>query len=511
MKQQGIVYLVGAGPGDPGLLTLRGAELLGRADVVVYDALVNGDLLRLAPRTAEIIFAGKRSRDHAIPQEELNQLLVQKAKEGKCVVRLKGGDPYIFGRGGEEAEELAAAHVPFEVVSGVSSIVAAPNYAGIPLTHREHCSSFTVITGHEDPSREASSLDFERLAAIPGTKVVLMGVERIGQLTERLIKHGMPPETPVAMVRWGTTGRQQSIEGTLQNIAAVAAEKKFAAPAVTIIGDVVKLRAKLNWFEKRPLFGRRIVVTRTREQASQLSRQLLELGAEVLEIPTIKIAPPDDHQPLVDALVGIGSYDWLIFTSPNGVSTFFDYFFKTYEDVRDLGALKIAAVGPGTAAKLKELHLKVDLMPDEYVTKKIASAFANFESIENLKMFIARAQVANPDLPSVLQEMGAIVDDVACYKTVPETDDRTGAAAAMLETGADWITFTSSSTVENFHARFDLPKLITQFPTLKLASIGPETSKAVATLGLKPQLEAKDHTIEGIVKGLLQANRVGHK
>jgi len=508
MKPKGMVYLVGAGPGDASLLTLRGAELLQRADVVVYDALVNADLLRLAGKATEIIFAGKRSREHAIPQEEINQLLVQKAKEGKSVVRLKGGDPYIFGRGGEEAEELAAAHVGFEVVPGVSSIVAGPNYAGIPLTHRDHCSSFTVITGHEDPAKEGSSVDFELLAKIPGTKVVLMGVERIGQVANRLIEYGMSPETPVGMVRWGTTGRQQSIEGKLGNIAEIVAEKKFAAPAVTVIGDVVKLRQKLNWFEKRPLFGSRVVVTRTRDHASQLSRQLLDLGAEVLEIPTIKIMPPDDHQALVDVLLGIGSYDWLIFTSPNGVTTFFDYFFKSYEDVRDLGAVRIAAVGPGTAAKVSELHLKVDVMPEQYVASRIAGAIAKFESVDNLKMLLLRAQVANPELPKALEEMGAIVDDVACYKTVPETEDRTGAAANLLESGADWVTFTSSSTVENFHARFDLPKLLKQFPRMKVASIGPETSKALSLLGLNPHVEAREHTVEGVAKSLLHAQKV---
>jgi uroporphyrinogen III methyltransferase/synthase len=508
MKPKGMVYLVGAGPGDAGLLTLRGAELLQRADVIVYDALVNADLLRLAGKTAEIIFAGKRAREHAIPQEEINQLLIQKAREGKSVVRLKGGDPYIFGRGGEEAEELAGARVGFEVVPGVSSIVAGPNYAGIPLTHRDHSSSFTVITGHEDPAKEGSSLDFDQLAKIPGTKVVLMGVERIGQVADQLMKHGMSAETPVGMVRWGTTGRQQSIEGKLGNIAEIVAEKKFAAPAVTVIGDVVKLRQKLNWFEKRPLFGTRVIVTRTRDQASQLSRQLLDLGAEVMEIPTIKIVPPDEHQDLVDVLVGIGSYDWLIFTSPNGVTTFFDYFFKTYEDLRDLGAVRIAAVGPGTATKLTELHLKVDVMPDQYVSSRIAAALAKFESLDNLKMLILRAQVANQELPKALEEMGAIVDDVACYKTVPETEDRTGAAASLLESGADWVTFTSSSTVENFHARFDLPKLLKQFTGMKLASIGPETTKALSALGLTPKVEAREHTIEGLAKSLLHAHKL---
>src|SRR5439155_12233404 len=364
-------------------------------------------------------------------------------KEGKSVVRLKGGDPYIFGRGGEEAEELASAHVGFEVVPGVSSIVAGPSYAGIPLTHRDHSSSFTVITGHEDPSKEGSSLDFDRLAKIPGTKVVLMGVERIGQVADQLMKHGMSAETPVGMVRWGTTGRQQSIEGKLGNIAEIVAEKKFAAPAVTVIGDVVKLREKLNWYEKRPLFGQRIVVTRTRDQASQLSRQLLESGADVLEVPTIKIVPPDEHQDLVDAMLGLNSYDWLVFTSANGVTTFFELFFKTFDDLRDIGGVRIAAIGPGTAAKLKETHLKVDLMPEESVAKEIGRAFAKFESIDNLKILLLRAQVANPELPKTLEAMGAIVDDVACYKTVPETEDRNGAAARMLEIGADWITFTS--------------------------------------------------------------------
>ena len=509
MKSSGTVYLVGAGPGDAGLLTLRGAELLGRADVVVHDALVNPDLLRLAPVNAEIIYGGKRARDHAIPQDELNQLLIVKAREGKCVVRLKGGDPYVFGRGGEEAEELADAGIHFEVVPGISSIVAGPNYAGIPLTHREHCSSFTVITGHEDPTKHEAALDFEQLARTPGTKIVLMGVERIRQIAESLMAHGMDKATPVGMVRWGTTGRQQSIEGTLATIADVAAKEKFTAPAVTIIGDVVKLRGKLNWFEHRPFFGQRIVVTRTREQASQLSWQLLELGADVLEIPTIKIQPPDERRPLVEALQGIGEYDWLVFTSPNGVTSFFEYFFKAFDDVRALGNVHIAAVGPATAAKLKELHLRVDVTPEAYITKEITAALKKFESMENLRVLIARAQVANPELPKALEDMGAIVDDLAVYKTVPETEDRTGAAARLQEDGADWITFTSSSTVENFHARFDLPKLLNKFPQTKLASIGPETSKAIAALGLNPTLEAKQHTIDGLVRSLRTALAAG--
>lgn len=498
----GTVYLVGAGPGDAGLFTLRGAELMARADVVVYDALVNTSLLRLAPDTAEIIYGGKRAKAHAIPQDQLNQLLVDKAKEGKTVVRLKGGDPYLFGRGGEEAEELNDAGVPFEVVPGISSIYAAPNYAGIPVTHRDHCSGFTVITGHEDPTKAESSIDWEQLAKSSGTKVVLMGVERIGRIAEQLIENGMAGDTPVAMVRWGTTGRQRTIEGTLKTIAAVVAKTNFKAPAVTVIGGVVTLRKQLNWAEKRPLFGRRIVVTRTRQQASQLSQQLLELGGEVLEIPTIRIEPAEDRQMIVDALMELNSYNWLVFTSPNGVDSFFDLFFKAFPDLRDLGGVRIAAVGPATAAKLKSLHLTVDVMPKKYLASEVAKAINEYESVENLKMLLMRAEVANRELPDELESLGAIVDDVACYRTVMETDDRTGAAEDFRANGADWITFTSSSTVENFHARFDLPAMVAQFPNLRLASIGPETSKAIKALGLKCDIEAAEHTIAGLVTAL---------
>ncbi|MGZ4962491.1 MAG: uroporphyrinogen-III C-methyltransferase [Limisphaerales bacterium] len=507
MKHKGIVYLVGAGPGDAGLLTVRGAELLARADVVVYDALVNKELLRLAKAGAELIYAGKRSSDHVIPQDKLNELLVSKAKEGKVVVRLKGGDPYVFGRGGEEAEQLFYAKVPFEVVPGISSSIAALTYAGVPITHRDHGSSFTVITGHEDPDKDEPSVNWAEVAKAPGTKVVLMGVTRTKEIADKLIANGMDAHTPVAMVRWGTTGRQESIEGTLETIASVVEKTGFKPPALTVIGDVVKLRGKLNWFEKRPLFGQRIVVTRTRDQASKLSHELLERGAEVLEIPTIKIVPPTDAQDLADAMLELNAYDWIIFTSPNGVKTFFEYFFKAFDDMRDIGGVRIAAVGPATATKLKELHLRVDLMPDEYVASEIAKAFEKFESIENLRILILRAEVANHELPKQLEEMGAIVDDVACYKTVPETEDITGAAERLNESGADWITFTSGSTVENFHARFNLPELLKKYPHAKLASIGPETSKAIGALGLKPSVEAKEHTIGGLVRAIEIASK----
>jgi uroporphyrinogen III methyltransferase/synthase len=507
MKSKGIVYLVGAGPGDAGLLTVRGAELLARAGVVVYDALVNQELLRLAPQEAELIYAGKRSSDHAIPQAQLNQLLVDKARAGQCVVRLKGGDPYVFGRGGEEAEQLAAAGVAFEVVPGVTSSIAGPNYAGIPLTHRDFCSSFTVVTGHEDPDKEGPEVDWAAVAKAPGTKVVLMGVTRVKSISQALVENGMPASTPVAMIRWATTGRQQTIAGTLGTMAEVAEKAGFKPPGLMVIGEVVRLRDRLNWFEKRPLFGRRIVVTRTRAQAGQLTRLLLERGADVLEIPTIRILPPTGKHEIAEALLELNSYDWLVFTSPNGVTAFFELFFKVFEDLRDIGGVRIAAVGPATAAKLRELHLKVDAIPKEFVASKVAAAMAEQGSLENLKILLLRAEAANGDLPKHLDELGAIVDDIACYKTVPETEDRNGAVARLLETGADWITFTSSSTVENFNARMDLKQLRASFPGIKLASIGPETSKAIIALGFKPDIEAKEHTTEGLVKAIEQQGR----
>jgi uroporphyrinogen III methyltransferase / synthase len=498
MKAKGTVYLVGAGPGDAGLLTLRAAELLARADVVIYDALVNPEVLHLASKSAELIGSGQRATGPALSADELNQLFIARAHAGKTVVRLMGGDPYFFGGGGEEAEQLADAGVPFEVVPGVSSMVAAPNYAGIPLTHREFASQLTLLGGYQNHSEAGPGIDWAHVAKTPGTKVVMLGEDRIDQIAGMLVSHGLAADTMVAIVG-GAPGRQQSVEGTLATIAGIAARAKIGSPAIAVIGHVVKLRSKLNWFERRPLFGQRIVVTRAREQAGQLSGRLREHGAEVLEIPTIKLEPPKCRENLVDAMLELNSYDWLVFTSPNGVNKFFEFFFKRFHDMRDLGGARIAAVGPATANKLKELHLQVDLMPDEALASAIAEAFAEFESIENLKICLLRAEVANRELPEALEAMGAIVDDVACYQTVPETEDTTGATARLLESGADWIAFTSGSTVEHFHARFDLPALLTKFPQIKTATIGPETSKALAVLGLKPALEAKQHTIDGLV------------
>ena len=507
MKPKGTVYLVGAGPGDLGLLTLRGAELLARADVVVYSKVVSPEVVRLAPKAAELIEADKDSPAAAASAGTVSELLIARARAGKTVVRLIGGDPYFFGSGGEEAEQLANARVSFEVVPGISSLVAAPNYAGIPLTHRAYASQLTLVTGQHDPDQPNPGVDWAQVAKTPGTKVVTLDPDRIGQIAQLLMGHGLPAETPVAVTGRGTNGHQRSVESTLGAIAVVVARERIGPPAVAVIGNVVKLRGKLNWFERRPLFGQRIVVTRTREQAGQLSRRLHDQGAVVLEVPTIKLEAPTQRQELVDALLELNAYDWLVFTSPNGVTKFFEYFFKRFHDMRDLGGARIAAVGPATANKLKELHLQVDLMPDEALAVEIAKAFAKFETIDNLKICLLRAEVASRELPEALEALGAIVDDVACYQTVPETEDATGAAASLLEQGADWVAFTSGSTVAHFHARFDLPALLSKFPQLKTATIGPETTKALAVLGLKPTVEAKQHTIDGLVAALLAAQK----
>jgi uroporphyrinogen III methyltransferase / synthase len=483
---------------------MRGAELLRRADVVVHDALVSPGVLQLARPEAELIYGGKRPKQQALCQEHLNDLLVAKARQGKTVVRLKGGDPYIFGRGGEEASLLAAAGIPFEVVPGVSSAVAAPTYAGIPLTHRKHCSSFTVITGHEDPEASDADLSWTKLAQNPGTKVIMMGLANLRRITDRLLGEGLAPDTPVALVRWGTTPQQQTLEGTLASIADRVLETGFAAPAIIVIGDVVRLRGELNWFERRPLFGRRVVVTRERAQAREFVCSLLEQGAQVLEIPAIKFGPPTEHLPVVDAIAGLNSYDWIVFTSANGVHWFFDAFFKAFQDLRDIGGVKIAAVGPVTAARLRELHLQVDVVPKVHDARHVVKALKDFTSIENLRFLLPRAEAATPELPELLEALGGIVDDVAFYRTETETEAGSDASRSLAEAGADWITFTSGSTVRGFHARLDLQALRDKFPQLKIASIGPETSEVLRELGSVPTVEAAPQTTEGLLGAILR-------
>jgi uroporphyrinogen III methyltransferase/synthase len=484
---------------------VRGVECIQRAEVIVYDNLVNPALLRYAKPDAELIYAGKTSKKHTLTQEETNALLVAKAGGGKVVTRLKGGDPFVFGRGGEEAEELRKAGIPFEVVPGVTSAIAVPAYAGIPVTHRGAAAAFMVITGHEDPTKDEAQVDWEIVAKFSGTRVILMSVERIRGIASELMRHGASAATPVAMVRWGTTGHQQTITGTLGTIGVLAAE--FKPPAVTIIGDVVRQREVLSWFEKRPLFGQRIAVTRSREQASELVRQLSELGADVLEIPTISIKPPKKIGPLREAVKSIGIYDWLVFTSPNGVDAFFREFFQIHGDLRDLGGLKIATIGTSTAEKVKHLHLEVDLQPAEFTSDALLEEFRKSVSCENLKFLLPRADLADERLARGLEALGGIVDDLDAYQTVPETEDRSGHRARLLSEGAELVTFTSSSTVANFFQLVDVKALRARFPKMHFISIGPQTTQAAVARGLDVAVEAKVHTIPGLVEAVLELLR----
>ena len=493
----GKCYLVGAGPGDLGLVTLRGRQLIEWAEVIVYDYLSNPELLAWAPETAEIIYAGKKAGAHTLKQEEINALLVEKTGQGKQVVRLKGGDPFLFGRGGEEAQALAAAGLPYEVVPGVTSAIAAPAYAGIPVTHRGMTSHVTFFTGHEDPEKTESSINFEALAKLGGTQVMLMGVERIEAIAQQMMEHGVRGDLPVALVRWGTTGRQATIRGTLQTVARQVEEEGFAPPAVAIFGEVASLGKEFQWHVGRPLAGKRIVVTRAHRQASALSDRLRDLGADVIELPTIRIEPPSDLRGFAELVQDAHAYDWIVFTSPNGVTAFFEMFYRLYEDAREIGGARIAAIGPATAQRVRDFRLKVDLQPAEFVAEAVVREFQKQGDLENLRILIARAEEARDLLPKELGALGAIVDIAIAYRTVAETNDRTDARLRLAAEGADMITFTSSSTVENYLA-LGLPWP----PGMQVASIGPITSKTARDRGLTIGVEAARHDIPGLVEAI---------
>jgi uroporphyrinogen III methyltransferase/synthase len=496
-NSRGKVSLVGAGPGDLGLVTLRAKECIEQADVIIYDHLANPEMLGWAREDAEMIYAGKKAGEHPLGQDKINALILEKAREGRRVIRLKGGDPFVFGRGAEEAEAIVDAGIEFEIVPGITSAIAGPAYAGIPVTHRAQNSHVTFFTGHEDPAKTARSIDFAALAKLGGTQVMLMGVEQIESITREMATHGVRPDLPVALIRWATTGRQQTLTGTLENIAQRVADVGFEAPAVAVFGEVVSLRENLNWYEERPLSGKRIVVTRTRKQAGELSGKLRALGADVLELPTIRIEPPTDLRAFAELVQDAHSYDWIIFTSPNGVTAFFDIFFKLYDDSREIGGARIAAIGPATAQRIKDYRLHVDLQPDEFVAEALAREFKKLGGIENLRILLARAEEARDVLPKQLADLGAIVDEGFAYRTVPETRDPTGARRRLSEEGADLITFTSSSTVENFLA-LGLP-----WPQgMQVGSIGPITSKTARDHSLKVDVEARRHDIDGLVDAI---------
>lgn len=498
-SQFGKVYLVGAGPGAPGLITVKGLECIQTADVVIYDYLANPKLLSQAKPDAELIYVGKKGGDHTLPQEEINQLIINRAQSGKIVCRLKGGDPCVFGRGGEEAEELVAAGIAFEFVPGITSAIAVPAYAGIPVTHREYTSDFAVITGHEDSNKDTSSIQWDKLATSVGTLIFLMGVGNLPQIASQLIKYGRSKDTPVAIIRHGTLPNQQTLIGTLADIAEKADQQQIKPPAIIIVGEVVKLRDKLNWFEKKPLFGKRILVTRTRQQASELTSQLESLGAEVIEFPTIEIVPPDTWEPVDQAITELAIYAWVIFTSVNGVDRFFNRLEEKNLDCRQFKNSKIAAIGPATAQALQEKGLIADLVPAEYLAEGILESFAAFD-LKDKKILIARALEARDVLPEQLRQRGALVDIVPVYKTV-----KVGAKHAALDAlkNLDIITFASSSAVRNFVAMFTKEELQAMTSTAAIAVIGPITAQTARELGLPIVIEATEYTIPGLVIAIL--------
>jgi uroporphyrinogen III methyltransferase/synthase len=478
----GTVYLVGAGPGDPGLLTVRAVELIAAADVVLYDRLIPPEALAHARADAEVVYVGKEGEGPQFPQHDTHALLLEHARAGRTVVRLKGGDPFVFGRGGEEALVLAEAGVPFEVVPGVTAGVAAPAYAGIPVTHRETASGVAFVTGHEDPAKPGSAIDWPSLARFPGTLVFYMGVRTLPRIAERLVAEGRSPDEPVAVVERGTLPGQRTLLATLGDVAARAAEEKLRAPAITLVGAVARLREDLAWLEARPLHGRTIAVTRARAQASALAARLRALGATVVEAPAIRIEPLDAPLP------PMRDYDLVCVTSPNGAELLLD----RLRDARELAGVTVAAIGPGTARALRARGVEPDVVPERAVAEGLVAALAD---VPVRRALIARAAEGRDVLPDALREQGAQVDVVALYETVAEPlDDDTRAAAAA----ADYLLFTSASSVR-FYAQaaggLAGPRIVT---------IGPATSAALREHGAEPDLEADPHTPDGMIEALLR-------
>ncbi|ADJ25771.1 uroporphyrin-III C-methyltransferase [Dehalogenimonas lykanthroporepellens BL-DC-9] len=500
--RQGKVYLVGAGPGDPGLITVKGLECLSKAEVIVYDHLLDESLMEAAGTQAERIYAGKKAGCHALKQEEINRLLVEKAAQGKTVVRLKGGDPFVFGRGGEEAEELRAAGLPFEVVPGITSSIAAPAYAGIPVTHRTLASSFSVVTGHEDPTKETSSIDWANLATATDTLVFLMGTANLPNIVARLVQYGRPAETPAAVIMNGTRPEQKVVTGTLANIVERSREADIKPPSITVVGDVVRMRDVINWFDNRPLHGRKVLVTRSRRQASDMSRELKARGALPVELPVISIETGDERA--LDEAIRRGAFDWVIFTSVNGVEAFFNRLQAAGKDARWFAGGRIAAIGPATGAALENRGLRPDSMPEQFTAAAVLAALSD-QQIEGMDILLPRADIAPPLLAEGLRNMGGKITEIAAYRTRGEAGvsaEAAGRAAAECRV----ITFCSSSTVEHFLKKVSVDVLPADTIT---ACIGPVTAATAEKLGLKVDIVAAEHTIPGLVTALEDYFRTG--
>ena len=493
MGETGLVYIVGAGPGDPELLTLKGRRVLSLAGSVLYDHLANEALLELAPTSAERLYVGKKRTERAFPQEEICAMMIHRARRGLTVVRLKGGDPNIFGRGGEEAEALADAGIPFEVVPGVTSALGIAAYAGVPLTHRDYTAVVTFVTGHD-----VARIDWGKVG-VSETLVIFMGIANLRAIAHEIVSRGRSPETPAMAVRWATRPDQQTVAGTLGNLPDLVEHAGMKPPATIVIGEVVRLRGKLNWFERLPLFGTRIAITRAPSQSPELRSRLESLGAEVLDLPVISIQPPADPAPLDAAIARLAGYDWIVFTSANGVRFFLDRLDRSPHDLRSLRA-GICAIGPATRRAIEDLHLKVDLMPDEFFAEALVAAFAQHD-VRGQRILLPRAAVARDVIPAELARLGAQVEVVEAYRNVPPPDAAERVRAVFSGSHRpDWITFTSSSTVTNFVEIVGPGAL----EGIHAASIGPVTSATLRSHGIEPAVEASDYTIDGLVAAILK-------
>ncbi len=502
--KKGKVFLVGAGPGDPGLLTVRGKECLEQAEVILYDYLANPVLLSHARSDAEQHYVGRRGKGTYPQQEAINRLLIERAQAGKVVVRLKGGDPFVFGRGGEEAEALASAGVDFEIVPGVTAAVAAPAYAGIPVTHRTLASTVTVVTGHEDPEKPSTTLEWSKLATRHGTLVFLMGMKNLSAITTNLKAEGKAGSTPVAIIRWGTRPSQQTVVGTLDTIVEKAAAARMEPPTVIVVGEVVQLRPMLNWFEQRPLFGKRVLMTRAKEQAGELAACLAGYGAEPIEAPTIKIVPPADWALVDQAIDTVGAYDWVIFTSVNGVDRFMTRLFAKGLDSRCLAGRRICCIGPRTALELEKFSIKADVVPSEYQAEGVLEALKGHD-LKGIRILIPRAEVARELLPDELRLAGAEVKVVHVYRTVAPSEDSGGWRQELHAGRVHIMTFTSSSTVRNFVAMLggrDVVRPLVQ--SVAIAAIGPITGRTIEEYGLTVSIMPRENTIPALVDAIAQ-------
>ncbi len=497
----GKVYLVGAGPGDPKLLTLRGQELLAQADTIIYDYLANPTLFEFAKENVEAIYVGKKGGGrNELHQDHINHLMVEAARAGKLVVRLKGGDPFIFGRGGEEAETLSLAGIPFEVVPGVSSAMGVPAYAGIPLTHREMASSIAIVTGHEDPLKDGNHIHWEKLATACDTLVFLMGMGNLSAIIAQLIRHGRDPETPIALIQWGTHPYQKTVIGTLKTIESRAQSEGIKPPVVMVIGEVVALRNQMNWFESRPLFGRKIVVTRASEQASEFADLLSLYGAEVIFLPTIKIAPPPSYSDMDQAIKTVERYNTLIFTSVNGVQSFKNRLYALGYDIRILKGISICAIGPRTKEEINRLGILCDFIPSEFVAEGLVEALQK-SGVANKRFLIPRASDAREILPEEIKRLGGEVDVVAAYQTIlpaPEEIEK-----KLRKGPIDMLTFASASTVRNF-VKMITPTTRDAFKKSAVACIGPITAQAARECGLRVDVIPKAYTFHALTESIIQ-------